>query len=874
MAASGLWQGGAHYEVLGLIGQGGMGSVYKARDRRLDRLVALKFLSGKLLESAEARASFHREAQAIASLSHPNIAVLYDVGEEAGQPFLALEYLGGGSLEQRGASRVLPVEEILEYARQLAAGLSHAHGHGIVHRDVKPSNALFAETGVLKLVDFGLAQWRGLVSVGDSPFGTPQYMAPEVLSGGEVDQRCDVFAFGVLLYRLAAGRLPFEGSRLEEVYRRISREPPEPLGKIRPDLPRAYITLVDQCLTKSAAQRPGSMALIRHELEMMEPAHRGSRGGRVSWDTPTEPMAGDRREEKRPGPRWRRTALWAAVATALIAAVVSLVLWRAGTGGLKGDRLVVVLPFVCPAVEAGGAGFCNGLHADLLPRLIQSRQFQKVFWTVSASELSSMGIRTAREAGSRLRADLALQGRVEVNRGEYQIQLDLTDARTSRLLQSRAITTSNTLSIPGALVEASLDLLSAPVNEAGVSELSAAPTTVPESYQLAVRAQGLLLEFEGVETIRRAAALLERAVVLDETNALAHALLSQAWQQEFTYGRDPALIARAAKEAERARELKPDDYQVLLTAGRALRWKGEFEGAASALNRAIETNPSDPEGYRLLGLVRQDEGKPEQALAALADAIRVNPNWWPTYQNRALLLDGKGRTEEAMRDLERALSLAPGHADILRDLGSYSVRLGRLDEAERYLRQSLSIRPTPRAYIGLSSVQNRQQRFPEAIHSLEEAAKLSPKNYLIQFNQAAIYHQMPGRQADMRAAALRCAGLLDELVAVSPANAKAWADLAICRARMGEIKSSMEASRRAVGLQPASPPVLRNAGIAAAIVGRREEAAVLLARAVEAGADTDGILSDTDLRALFQDAQMRRRIQTTTKRSNGKEEVK
>mgnify|MGYP001432829456 CR=1 FL=1 len=149
----------SHYEVLGPIGQGAMGRVVKARDRNLGRVVALKFLASRYLDAPEARERFFREARTISSLSHPNIATIYAIEESGGEPFLALEYLSGGSLDERARGRQLPLPELLAYARQLAAGLDHAHRHGVIHRDVKPANVLFSGDGQLKLVDFGLAKW-------------------------------------------------------------------------------------------------------------------------------------------------------------------------------------------------------------------------------------------------------------------------------------------------------------------------------------------------------------------------------------------------------------------------------------------------------------------------------------------------------------------------------------------------------------------------------------------------------------------------------------------------------------------------------------------------------------------------------------------
>jgi eukaryotic-like serine/threonine-protein kinase len=194
-----------------------MGVVYRARDGRVNRTVALKFLAPHLLSQADAVRRFRREAEAVAALNHPNIAVLYELGEWGGEPFLALEYLPGGTLRDRIHSRRLDLPEILGYARDLGRGLAHAHRRGILHRDLKPGNAMFTEDGALKLVDFGLAKDQKAEDIThtSAPLGTLFYLAPEILQGAPADARVDQYAFGAMLYEMATGRTPFEGKSIE-----------------------------------------------------------------------------------------------------------------------------------------------------------------------------------------------------------------------------------------------------------------------------------------------------------------------------------------------------------------------------------------------------------------------------------------------------------------------------------------------------------------------------------------------------------------------------------------------------------------------------------------------------------------------------------
>lgn len=201
----------ARHDILDKLGEGGMGVVYKARDKRLDRLVALKFLGPRLVASAEAHDRSMGEARAIAALNHPNIATIYEIGESAGAPVLILEYLPGGTLRSRIDARGLSSGEIVEYGRQIAEALAHAHTHGVVHGDVKPENLMFTEDGRLKITDFGVARFvdQRTVAADRTVSGTLRYMAPECLNGESADCRADIFSLGVVLEEMAAaGAVP------------------------------------------------------------------------------------------------------------------------------------------------------------------------------------------------------------------------------------------------------------------------------------------------------------------------------------------------------------------------------------------------------------------------------------------------------------------------------------------------------------------------------------------------------------------------------------------------------------------------------------------------------------------------------------------
>src|SRR6202790_2362108 len=257
------------YEILSAIGAGGMGEVYRARDTRLDRIVAIKVLPTHLADRSELRERFEREARTIASLNHPHICTLFDIGQQDGIDYLVMEYLEGETLAQRLLKGPLPLEQVLQYAIEIADALDKAHRKGITHRDLKPGNIILTKTGT-KLLDFGLAKLKQEVApatpVSQLPtmtnaitgegliLGTLQYMAPEQVEAKDVDARTDIFSFGAVVYEMATGRKAFEGKTSASVMAKILEVDPPPISSLQPMTPPALDRLVKRCLAKEAAR--------------------------------------------------------------------------------------------------------------------------------------------------------------------------------------------------------------------------------------------------------------------------------------------------------------------------------------------------------------------------------------------------------------------------------------------------------------------------------------------------------------------------------------------------------------------------------------------------------------------------------------------
>src|SRR5713226_8170353 len=319
------------YEILSAIGAGGMGEVYRARDTRLDRIVAIKVLPAHLADKPELRERFEREARTIASLNHPHICTLYDIGRQDGTDFLVMEYLEGETLARRLMKGPLPLEQVLQFAVEIADALDKAHRKGVTHRDLKPGNIMLTKSGT-KLLDFGLAKLRrdaapaiplsqlptatakeAVTQVG-TILGTLQYMAPEQLEAKEADARTDIFAFDALVYEMATGKRAFDGKSQASVIGAILRDDPPPMSSLQPMTPRALDHLVKTCLAKDRDERWQTAHDITKQLKWL------AEGGSQIGLAPTGAMKGFH--------ALRRRALILSLGIFLLgAAIASLTTW-------------------------------------------------------------------------------------------------------------------------------------------------------------------------------------------------------------------------------------------------------------------------------------------------------------------------------------------------------------------------------------------------------------------------------------------------------------------------------------------------------------------------------------------------------------------
>jgi len=840
----------SHYQILEKLAEGGMGTVYKARDLNLPRLAVLKFLSPHLVASQVARQRFVREANAIASLNHVNIATIYEFEAKAEEPFLVLEFLPGGTLAQRilvaGTGQGLPLRQVLEYAGQMSQALSYAHRKGIVHRDVKPGNVLFAEDGRLKITDFGLSKLCGSADLSEPGLvvGTRRYMSPEQARGEEVDARSDIFSLGCVLYEMAAGTPPFHGPNvIDEV---LNRAPPT-LCERRPEVPEGLARVVARTLEKDRRNRYQSIKELLDDLHAFGRRAVLVPGLADQEDIETLSIEAHDSPARRNG--WlARSALALAAVIVVILLVLLVQRWQRP---VPAEQRVAVLPFRNINGDAIGQAFCDGLTEILASKLTQLERFQGRLWVVPASEVRGQSVVTALQARRAFRVNLAITGSFQRIGPQVRVTASVLDAERQRQLRSFDETVVDVSVLQDVFAARVASMLDLELQPSARQLLAEGRTATPAAYDFYVQGYGYLRRYGPLEDAENALRLFGLALDRDPNYALACAGLGDAYWQKYTITRDPQWIKQARAWCRRALELNDRLAPVHIALGVIQNGTGHQAEAIREYRKALELSPDSADAYSGLAKAYEDAGNLSDAEATYKRAIQLQPSYWGFYSDLGKFYSTYGRYPDAVPPLEQVIQLTPDNPKGYRDLGGLLTQMGQYEKAVEVLEKSPV--KTEEIYSNLGTVRFFQQRYRDAVDAFERAARLNSKSYIVLGNLADAYRWAPGLSAKAPEMYRRAIAEANRELAVNPNAAGTLVSVAVYEAKLGEPRLALPAMEKALRLAPGNTDVAFQSVLVYELVGDRERALRILETTLQTGYSFGEVSGEPELNHLRKD---------------------
>lgn len=653
----------AHFEVLRLLGVGGMGEVYRARDTRLDREVAIKVLPAEFASDPGRLRRFEQEARAVAALNHPNILALYDVGTNDGAPYIVTELLDGENLQDRLHAGALPIRRAVDLGIQIAQGLAAAHEKGIVHRDLKPGNVFVTLDGHVKILDFGLAKLAATRSAREvaqtntvveateagTTVGTIGYMSPEQVRGAAVDQRSDIFSLGCVLYEMLTRRRAFAGGTRADTMSAILHDEPPAITSSGREIPPVLAGIVARCLEKAPNDRFSSA----HDLALALQAE--SREVNASTFAPGAP-----RRRRR---LWTGLTAFAAFAVAVGGAYVLVLRGRAAAPGAPGPiRSIAVLPLANLSGDPAQEYFSDGMTEELTATLSRISAL-KVISRTSASQFKGTK-KPLREIAAALGVDGVIEGSVLRVGERVRITAQLISAATDAHLwaESYERDLKDVLSLQNEVARAIAGEVRASLTPHEQSRLAGGRTVNPEAYRRCLEGRHLLWKVPTDQSLGQAAERFQQAVDLDPSYAPAYLGLA------LCYNRGGYSGNKASYES--------------------------FPRARAAAQRALELDPGLAEAHAVLGQVMfQADWDWSGAERELTQAIALDPNNADVHEGYGIYLESISRSDAAVEEYRRALELDPLTLQRTTNLGFALYYARRHDESIAQLREALEANP-------------------------------------------------------------------------------------------------------------------------------------------------------------------------------------
>jgi serine/threonine-protein kinase len=811
----------SHYKITDKLGAGGMGVVYKALDTKLERTVALKFLPTDVAVSDRDKQSLLREARAASALDHPNIGVIHGIEEsEDHQLFIVMGYYEGETLAQKLSRGAIPVRESLDLTIQIARGLSAAHARNIVHRDVKPSNIIITNDKIAKIVDFGLARIVATASATQSisSTGTLPYMAPEQILGEAIDQRCDIWALGVILVQMIAGSHPFLRPNKGAMTYAILNQPPAALDVV----PKAAQRIALRSLSKKPE---GRYYRADEMLRDLEAALAEITASPTPAEEPTVTRSVNARElkqymENASTPSWgvgnpkkARRLLVASVGTVLAAIAISLfppVRERfAGLAYAGSEKHIAVLPF---ANSTGGPEFepvAEGLMDSLTNELSNLEAAQQSLWVVPSSVVRDRKVNDPASAFRELGATMVVQGSVQRKGPAVHLTVVLIDSKRLRQIGSAELDdrSGNLAALQSQAVSQLARLMKVKVPEAAHAP---AGNVTPGTYEAYLKALAYLQRYDKPGNPDLAIFVLNSAIEKEPRFALGYATLGEAFRLKFLMDHHPAWIDQAFANCQRALQIDERLPAVHVTLGQLQSTLGKSDLALQEFQKALDITPRDAGALIGQATAYEQLGRIPDAEANLQRAIALRPDYWEGYSALGAFYDRQKRVQDSLVQYRRVIELIPDSPEGYSDLGIEYMELNDSQStaaAEAALQKSIQLAPNYQAYANLGWLYISQKRYADSAAATRKALELNDKDWRVWANLQLAYTWLKEEEKipPVRAKTL---SLLEQYALLNPREAPVQSMLSMLYAEDKQREKALSHANAALALAPKDAGIL------------------------------------------------------------------
>jgi serine/threonine-protein kinase len=869
-----------NYRILGVAGSGGMGVVYRALDLRLERVVALKFLPPEFNSSPSDKERFLREARTASSLDHPNIGVIHGVEETAdGRTFIIMAFYEGSSLAESLRRGPISEPQAVDIAMQMARGLAEAHARGIVHRDIKPSNVMLTASGLIKIVDFGLAhvvtaQTASLAGIS----GTMAYMSPEQTMGHAVDQRCDIWALGVVLAEMLTGVHPFHGETIPSVLFNVLNAAPQNIGALDPSLQH----VIYRALTKDAARRYASCAEFLSDLEpagsRLSPA---SDASSVSDKLPANSSISDRRSaqirrarEGAASSMWkpassRPTPFLPLASVLLLLLVIGIAVWlvpslrrrvAAVIAAAPRQKHIAVLPFESTGSNPENAALTDGLMDSLAGRLSNLDTGNQSLWIVPNSEVRRRKINNPTAALKQLGANLVVKGSVERDGSDIHLTVNLIDTKTLRQIGSADV--EDEAGDLSTLEDEAVSRLAQLMHVSVTADLphNGGSRSSPAAYEDYLTARGYMQRYDKPGNLELAITALNNSIKTDPQFVLGYAQLGEAYRLRYQVDRNPAWLTEAEANCRKSIQLDNRIPETYVTLGRIHDSTGKLDLALSEFQQALSLNARDASALTGLAYAYEHAGRNTEAEAAFQRAAAMRPDDWDGDDILGKYLQRQRRYSDAIAQYQHALQLTPDNAVVLANLGGAYADSGEaknLPLAESTLKQSIALSPSYGAYANLGFLLYQQHRYRESVEATQQALNLNSTDYAVWDNLRVAFEWLKDTSGAQRAAAGE-RPLVLEALKLNPQNASAHSVYADICARFGPRDQAEPHIQTALALAPDDPNILEAVATVYENLGNRKLALKYMNKAFAKGFTWQEALNDPEAQPLLKDLGLHR----------------